>query len=162
MIKSCAPQGLLEKVDNNTSKLTVQDTITNVRWLEVVLEDMRSSKKRRDARKEHIPRVADFGDQTWPRDPVMAVNASFPELRPVLVELAWRSVDHVAVQVQGKTACMISVPMLEPLPGLTSPEYSTHGRSAAPGAAYLPLRLGSVRGLTDTRRNEYYHHELAP
>ncbi|MFM7978396.1 MAG: hypothetical protein ACKPKO_03690, partial [Candidatus Fonsibacter sp.] len=68
---------------------------TNLGVLEIVLEDMRYSKKRGDARKAHIPRVvADFGDQTWPRDPVMAVRASFPELRPALLELAWRLVDQ--------------------------------------------------------------------
>ncbi|MFM7986033.1 MAG: hypothetical protein ACKPKO_42640, partial [Candidatus Fonsibacter sp.] len=46
-----------------------------------------------EARRDtHIPHVADFGDQTWPRDPMMAVKASFPELRAVLLELAWRLV----------------------------------------------------------------------
>ncbi|MFM7979751.1 MAG: hypothetical protein ACKPKO_10585, partial [Candidatus Fonsibacter sp.] len=106
--------------------LTPQYTITNLGSLEIVLEDMRSSKKRGDARKEHVPHVAEFCDQTWPRGPVMAVRASFPELRPVLLELAWCLADHIAVQVQGKTACMTSVPMLDPLLGFTSPEYSTH------------------------------------
>ena len=50
---------------------------------------------------------------------MLAAQTSFPQLRDVLIELAWRLVDHVAVQAQGKTACMRSVPMLDPMPGHT-------------------------------------------
>ena len=40
--------GFLEEVDNNnTSELTVQDTITNLGSLEIVLEYLRWSKNRR-------------------------------------------------------------------------------------------------------------------
>ncbi|MFM7978756.1 MAG: hypothetical protein ACKPKO_05520 [Candidatus Fonsibacter sp.] len=86
----------MEEVD-----MIVQDTITNLGSLDIVLKDMRSSKNRGDECKEHTPQLADFGDQTWPRDPVVDVRASFPELQAVLLELAWRVVDHVAVQVHG-------------------------------------------------------------
>ncbi|MFM7990171.1 MAG: hypothetical protein ACKPKO_63730, partial [Candidatus Fonsibacter sp.] len=73
--------GFFEEVYNNTSELIVQDTMTNLGSLESVLEDVRSSNQRGDARNEHILHLADFGDQTWPGGPVMAVKASFPELR---------------------------------------------------------------------------------
>ena len=82
--------------------------------------------------------MADFGDQAWawPRDPARAVRTSFPvpQLRDMLIELEWRLVDHVAIQVQGRTACMISVPMLDPLPGYASPEY-TIGSAVLGGAS---------------------------
>jgi hypothetical protein len=52
----------------------------------------------------------------------------------VMVELGWRMVDFVAVQVQGKATFQISVPLLDPLAGFESPNYSTHWGSAAPGA----------------------------
>ncbi|MFM7983083.1 MAG: hypothetical protein ACKPKO_27550, partial [Candidatus Fonsibacter sp.] len=60
-----------------------------------------------------------------PQDLVDIVRTSYPMLREALVELAWPLVDHVAVQVQGNTACMTSAPMLDPLIGFSSPEYST-------------------------------------
>ncbi|MFM7983564.1 MAG: hypothetical protein ACKPKO_29985, partial [Candidatus Fonsibacter sp.] len=41
--------GLFEEVYSNTSAVTVHYTITNLSSLEIVLEDTRSSKKRRDA-----------------------------------------------------------------------------------------------------------------
>ena len=48
-------------------------------------------------------KLADFGDKAWPRGPVLAVQKgmSFQRLQAVLIELAWRLVDQVAVQVQG-------------------------------------------------------------
>ncbi|MFM7977973.1 MAG: hypothetical protein ACKPKO_01545, partial [Candidatus Fonsibacter sp.] len=61
--------GFLDEFDSNTSELTVQDTITSLCLLEIVLEDMRSSKKRGHTRKDHVPQLADFGDQTSPRTP---------------------------------------------------------------------------------------------
>ncbi|MFM7981200.1 MAG: hypothetical protein ACKPKO_17975, partial [Candidatus Fonsibacter sp.] len=63
-----------------------------------------------------------------------------------MLELAWRLVDHVAAQVKGNTACVTSVPMLDPLIGFTSPEYATHGESVSFGAPYLPRLLSSALG----------------
>ena len=64
-------------------------------------------------------------------------------------------VDFVAVQVQGKAAFQISVPLLDPLPGFDSPEYSTWA-SDAPGApptkpsllTAFVLCVGAVRKAT--------------
>ena len=76
--------------------------------------------------KTSLPLSACTDDKAWPWDPVLAAQKgmSFPQLQAVLIELAWRVVDHVAVQVQGQTACVASMPMLGPLPCHTSPEYS--------------------------------------
>ena len=90
-----------------------------------MLQDTRAAKRRGEARIGDLPRLADFGDKAWPRDPRQAVQTSFPHLLDMLIELSWRLVDHVAIQVQGRTACMISVPMLDPLLGYTSPGSST-------------------------------------
>ena len=118
--------------------MTVQDTMATRNSHEIVLQDTRAAKRRGEARMGDLPQLADFGDKAWPRDPVQAIRMSFPHLRDMLIELEWRLVDHVAIQVQGGTACMISVPMLHPLPGHTSPDYSTD--SAVPGAPLLQLR----------------------
>ena len=86
----------------------------------------------------HLPQLADFGDKAWawPRDPMQAVRTSFPapQLQDLRKKLQWRLVDHVAFQVRGRTACvaMLSVPMLDPLPG-ASLGYATD--SAMPGGA---------------------------
>ena len=74
--------------------------------------------------------------RAWPRDPGEACREDFATqaaLRSLLVELGWRMVDFVAVQVQGKAASQVSVPLLDPLPGFDSPEYITWA-SDAPGA----------------------------
>ena len=85
---------------------------------------------RGEARMENAPKLADFGDKAWPRDPVLAVqkDMSFPQLLAALIELAWRLVDQVAVLAQGKTACMKLVPML--VPCLATPCMSTPQRPA--------------------------------
>ena len=51
---------------------------------------------------EKAPKLADFGDKAWPRGPALAVqkDTSFPRLQAALIQLAWRLVDQVAVQVQ--------------------------------------------------------------
>ena len=77
----------------------------------------------------NVPKLADFGDKAWPQDP--------------LIELAWRLVYHVAVQVQGKTACMKSVPMMDPSLGYTLPEYSSMP-SGAPSSTTQTVALGAA------------------
>jgi len=50
-------------------------------------------------------------------------------------ELGWRLVDFVVVEVRGRKSFQISVPLLDPVPGYNSPNYSTSDwGSAAPGA----------------------------
>ncbi|MFM7979882.1 MAG: hypothetical protein ACKPKO_11255, partial [Candidatus Fonsibacter sp.] len=127
---------------------SAQYTIANLSSLEMVSEDARSS-----GYTQHIPQLADFGDQTWLWDPVRAVKTSFPGPLALLLELAlaWRLVDQVTMQAHCQTACMTSVPMLDPLIGFTSPECSMRGESVALGAlsskmryGFCPLRMGSV------------------
>ena len=79
--------------------------------------------------------LADFGRRAWPRDPAQVCHEDFAAnvLHGLMVELGWRMVDFVAAQVQGKTAFQVSVPLLDPLAGYDSPNYSTWA-AAAPGA----------------------------
>ena len=101
-----------------------------------------------------------------PQDPVDFVRMSYPRLREVLDALAWRLVDHVAVQLQGKTVCMTSLPMLHTLAAW---QHHT-GRSADVGPlawrtncarSCCPLRVGGVQGPSDTTDTEVCHHERA-
>ena len=100
--------GLVEEGDGESVAVTVQDTMATRNSHEIVLQDTRAAKRRGEARMGDLPQLADFGDKAWPRDPVQAVQTSFPapHLRDMLIELEWRLVDHVAIQVQGRTACM--------------------------------------------------------
>jgi len=103
---------------------------------EFVLRNPREAKRRSNARDEGPPPLADFGNMAWPRDPVTMFKEDWTEhsLRNVMVELAWRLVDHVSVKICGTTSCQIAVPLLDPLPGYQSLKY-------APGA---PLLTGFV------------------
>ncbi|MFM7988500.1 MAG: hypothetical protein ACKPKO_55225, partial [Candidatus Fonsibacter sp.] len=76
----------------------MQDTITNLSSLDMVLEDARSSNKRGDTRNKQKSRLAGLGNQTWLWDPATAVNMSFPGLVAALLALAlaWRPVAQVA------------------------------------------------------------------
>ena len=80
--------------------------------------------------------LADLGRRAWPRDPGQVCREDFAELaglRGLLVDLGWRMVDFVAVQVQGRAAFQISVPLLDPLPGFESLSCPTWA-AAATGA----------------------------
>jgi hypothetical protein len=71
-------------------------------------------------------------------------------------------VDHVALQVQGKTAVQLSVPLLDPLPGYDSPDYSATAASALPGkpsllTAFVLRSTSASPGVQDL-----CHHERAP
>ena len=88
--------------------------------------------------------MADFGDRAWPRHPIAAFSQDWTtkQLWNIMTELAWRLVDYVTVKCNGKAACQIAVPLLDPVPGYRSPNYATSTSwSAAPGA---PLLTGFV------------------
>jgi hypothetical protein len=145
--------GLIGDGDDGEWDVSVQDTLRTLSSLEVVLQDQRSAKRRGEARHEGPPKLADFGAKAWPRDPAVAFQSDMTasQLRTGLVELAWRLVDHVAVQVQGKTACLTSVPMLDPLPGYVSPDYATRSSytsEAASSATAKKAALGAPSCLT--------------
>ena len=72
-----------------------------------------------------------------PQDPVDFVRTSYPMLREVLATLARRLVGHVAVQVQGKTVCVTSVPMSDPLPVCTSLSDPSLGTPTPPATCVL-------------------------
>ena len=131
--------GLLGDQDGDGPSMSVHDTLRSLGSQELVLQDERSAKRRGEARQEGPPPLADFGCRAWPRDPVRAVadDINTLQLRSLLVELGWRLVDHVALQVQGKTAVQLSVPLLDPLPGYDSPDYSATAASALPGKPSL-------------------------
>ena len=59
--------------------------------------------------------LAHLGSMVWPR-PVADVLRDFPPggIEPLLGELRWRLVDWVAVNVTGKMACQIAIPLLNP------------------------------------------------
>ena len=128
--------GLTGEGDGDGIAESVQDTLKSLSSQEFVLQDERTAKRHGEARQEGPTPLADFGAKTWPRDPIQAFNADMtaPAFRAVLIELSWRLVDHVAVQIQGKTACQIAIPLLDPLPGYRSPNYATNALPAAPGA----------------------------
>ena len=131
--------GLLGDQDGDGPSMSVHDTLRSLGSQELVLQDERSAKRRGETRQEGPPPLADFGCRAWPRDPVRAVadDIDTAQLRGLLVELGWRLVDHVALQVQGKTAVQLSVPLLDPLPGYDSPNYSATAASALPGKPSL-------------------------
>jgi len=131
--------GLLGDQDGEGPTMSVHDTLRSLGSQELVLQDERSAKRRGETRQEGSPPLADFGRRAWPRDPVRAVadDINTAQLRSLLVELGWRLVDHVALQVQGKTAAQLSVPFLDPLPGYVSPNYYTTAASALPGKPSL-------------------------
>jgi hypothetical protein len=91
---------LAEEGDGESVAVTVQDTVATLNALEIVAQDTRAAKRRGEVRAANEPQLPDFGDRAWPRDRVLPVQTSFPQLRDVLIELAWRLVDHVAVQSQ--------------------------------------------------------------
>ena len=129
--------GLLGDQDGEPA-MSVQDTLRSLGSQELVLQSERSAKRRGEARQEGPQPLADFGRRAWPRDPTAAASdMDIAQLRGYLVELGWRLVDHVAVQVQGKKACQISAPLLAPLPGYVSPNYSTTAAWAVPGTPTL-------------------------
>ena len=117
--------GLVEEGDGESVAVTVQDTMATRNSREKVLQDTRAANRRGKARTGGLPQLADFGDKAWawPGDPAQAVRTSFPvlQLQDLWMELRWRLVDHVAIQVRGRTACVatISVPMLDPWPGVS-------------------------------------------
>ena len=53
-----------------------QDTLATLNSLEIVLQGTRATKRRGEARMENVPKLADFGDKAWPRDPVLAGQTS--------------------------------------------------------------------------------------
>lgn len=136
--------GLLGEGDGETS-LVLQDTLRSLvsGQQEFVLQDERSAKRRGEERNEGPIPLADFGRRAWPRPPVQVFSEDVGPavMRHMMVELAWRLVDHVAVNIEGKTLCQIAVPLLDPLPGYASPNYGTTASWAAPGA---PLLQGFV------------------
>ena len=70
-------------------------------------ESSQDAKRAGEARKECPVPLPDLGRRAWPRDPGEACREDFATpaaLRPLLVELGWRMIDFVAVQVQGKAA----------------------------------------------------------
>jgi hypothetical protein len=88
--------------------------------------------------------LADFGGMAWPRDPVTIFKEDWTEqqLRTIMVELAWRLVDHVSIKICGDTSCQIAVPLLHPLPGFPALNCAlSTAPSVAPGA---PLLTGFV------------------
>ena len=104
----------------------------------------RSAKQQGEARREGPTPLADFGDRAWPRHPIAAFNQDWTtkQLWNIMTELAWCLVDYATVKFNGKAACQIAVPLLDPLPGYESPNYATSTSwSAAPGA---PLLTGFV------------------
>ena len=68
------------------------------------------------------------------------------KLKGTLLELAWRLVDNITVQTQSGTTCMTSVPMLGPLPGYTSPNYSTWDTPSAASASAAITAQTAVPG----------------
>ncbi|MFM7987044.1 MAG: hypothetical protein ACKPKO_47805, partial [Candidatus Fonsibacter sp.] len=75
---------------------------------------MNSLEMLRQGRQAFTPPLTVLGNM--PQDPVDFVRTSYPRRREVLDALARRLVDHVAVQLEGKTVCTTSVPMLHHLP----------------------------------------------
>ena len=127
--------GLLGDGDEESHAPTLLDTLRDLGSQDLVEESGLEAKRRGEARNECPMPLADFGRRAWPRDPAQVCQEDFAPnaLHGLMVELGWRMVDFVAVQVQGKTAFQVSVPLLDPLAGYDSPNYSTWG-SAAPGA----------------------------
>ena len=82
--------------------MSVQDTLATLSSLEILRQGTRDANRRGEARMQNSPKLADFGDKAWPRDPALAVQKDmrFPQLQAVLIELACFWVDHVAVQAQ--------------------------------------------------------------
>ena len=73
-----------------------------------VAESSQEAKRRGEARKECPVPLSDLGRRAWPRGPGQACREGFAApaaLHTSLEELGWRTVDFVAVQVQGKAAC---------------------------------------------------------
>jgi hypothetical protein len=68
-------------------------------------------------------------------------------------ELAWRLVDHVVVQLHGRTASQIAVPLLDPLPGYISPAYGTSGQDASGARSLLAGFVMCVWALYEAHRD---------
>ena len=74
---------------------------------ECVEEGSQEAKRRGEARRECPVPLSDLGRRAWPRGPGQVCREDFAApaaLQTLLVELGWRMVDFVAVQVQGKAA----------------------------------------------------------
>jgi hypothetical protein len=95
---------------------------------------------------ENVLQLADFGGKAWPRDPVLSdqKGMGFPRLQAVLMELAWRLVDQVAVQVQDGARHDVSVGTLL---GYTSPNYSTRD---TPSSASAPIAITAPTAVPGT------------
>ena len=84
---------------------------------ECVEESSQEAKRRGEARKERPMPLSDLGRRAWPRGPGRVCREDFAApaaVHTLLLERGWRMVDFVAVQVQGKAAFQISVPLLDP------------------------------------------------
>jgi len=114
--------------------MTLLDSLLDLGSQDFVEESSRAAKRRGEARSECPMPLADLGRRAWPRDPGQVCREDFAELaglRGLLVDLGWRMVDFVAVQVQGRAAFQISVPLLDPLPGFESLSCPTWAAAAA-------------------------------
>jgi len=129
---------LVGEGDGNIQDNSVLDSMRSLSTASLVTGTQQEAKQHGEARWEAAPPLGDLGRRTWPRGLAGVYNEDWTAqlLSDVMEELAWRLVDHVAVQIQGKTASQIAVPMLDPLPGFTSPGYGT-AQQAAPGAPSL-------------------------
>ena len=61
--------------------------------------------------------------------------------------------DHVVVQLHGRTACQIAVPLLDPLSGYTSPTYGTSGQAASGAPSLLAGFVMCVWALYEAHRD---------
>jgi hypothetical protein len=121
---------------------SVLDTLQPLSSQECVCQDSRSAKQQGETRREGPTPV--FGDRAWPRHPIAVFSQDWTtkQLWNIMTELAWCLVDDATVKFNGKAACQIAVPLLDPVPGYESPNYATSTSwSAAPGA---PLLTGFV------------------
>ena len=154
--------GLLGEGDGNVLDLpeTVWESLRSLSAAPLVCSSRQEAKTRGEARREAAPPLGDLGPRTWPRDPVDVYREDWKDIRHMhahmhatMDELAWRLVDHVVVQLHGRTASQIAVPLLDPLPGYTSPTYGTSGQDASRARSLLAGFVMCVWALYEAHRD---------
>ena len=108
--------GLLGDGDEESHASSLLESLTDLGSHECVEESSQGAKRTGEARKECPVPLSDLGRRAWPRGPGQACREDFATpaaVRTLLVELRWRMVDFVAVQVQGKAVFQISGPLLD-------------------------------------------------
>ena len=99
--------GLLGDGDEAGHAPSLLESLSDLGSQECVEESSQEAKRRGEARKECPVPLSDLGRRAWPRGPGQVCREDFAApaaLHTLLVELWWRMVDFVAVQVQGKAA----------------------------------------------------------